>query len=54
MNVNTNNILNNLVIPNTDLQQMEIIKQLAVVNLLDKEIRTNYTFSKLELDNVNK
>ena len=51
--VNTTNIFNSLVIPNSDPQQAEIIKQLAIANITDNIVKSSYTFSKLELDHAN-
>ena len=52
--INTDNLLNVLSISSENTLQNEITKQLIVANTIDAEIKSSYTFSKLELDNVNK
>jgi hypothetical protein len=52
--INTDNLLNILPISSENTLQNEITKQLIVANTIDAEVKTSYTFSKLELDNVNK
>jgi hypothetical protein len=52
--INTDNLLNILPMSSENTLQNEITKQLIVANIIDAEIKSSYTFSKLELDNVNK
>ena len=52
--ITTSNILNNITLKTDSSLETEITKQLIVVNTVDSEIKPSYTFSRLELDNVNK
>ncbi len=52
--INTENLLNNLKLSAFNQEQEQLIKQLVVINTIDANIKSSYTFSKLELDNVNK
>ena len=52
-NLNTNNILSNLNINLNNDEQTQIAKQLIVINTIDSDVKSEYTFSKIELDNAN-
>ncbi len=52
--INTENLLSNLKVSAFNKEQEQLIKQLVVVNTIDSSTKSSYTFSKLELDNVNK
>jgi len=53
-NVNTINLLNNLNISADNSFETQIAKQLIILNTVDSQIKPTYTYSKLELNNVNK
>jgi hypothetical protein len=47
-------LLNNLNISADNSFETQIAKQLIILNTVDSQIKPTYTYSKLELNNVNK
>jgi len=55
VNVNTNMLLNNLNIgKSNDEMQLQLSKELIILNTMELDANSSYTFSSLELNNVNK
>lgn len=55
VNVNTNVLLNNLKIgKSNDEIQLQLSKELIILNTMELDAHSSYTFSSLELNNVNK